>query len=172
MHIVVIELMIDPICSLAFGSEKEEKNLMTRPPKDPKQTFFGGMKILKSVAIGVLLFVFTVVVYFGTLKLNLTENQTRTVTFCTLIFCDIFLVLSTLSKSRNLFQILQEKNRALLMILSVTLILLIFMIENKSLQEIFQFQRIPINYLIYAFLLSLVFGLFLEGIKYFERKNN
>jgi Ca2+-transporting ATPase len=170
MHIVVLELMIDPICSLAFESEKEEKNLMTRPPKNPKQTFFGGMKILKSVAIGILLFVFTVVVYIGTLKLNLTENQTRTVTFCALIFCDIFLVLSTLSKSRNLFQVLKEKNRSLLVILSVTLILLIFMIENKSLQDIFQFQRIPINYLIYAFLLSLVFGLLLEGIKYFERK--
>jgi Ca2+-transporting ATPase len=170
MHIVVLELMIDPICSLAFESEKEEKNLMKRPPKNPKLTFFSGMKILKSIAIGILLFAFTVVVYFGTLKFNLTENQTRTVTFCTLIFCDIFLVLSALSKSRNLFQVLQEKNRALLVILSVTLILLIFMIENKYLQEIFQFQRIPINYLIYAFLLSLVFGLLLEGIKYFERK--
>ena len=170
MHIVVLELMIDPICSLAFESEKEEKNLMTRPPKNPKQTFFGGMKILKSVAIGILLFAFPVAVYFGTLKLNLTENQTRTVTFCTLIFCDIILVLSTLSKSRNLFQVLREKNWALLVILFVTVILLIFMVENKSLQEIFQFQRIPLNYLIYAFLLSLVFGLFLEGIKYFERK--
>lgn len=172
MHIVVLELMIDPICSLAFESEKEEKNLMKIPPKNPKQTFFGAIKILKSVATGILLFAFTVLAYLGTLKLNLTENETRTLTFCTLIFCDIFLILSTLSKSRNLFQVLLEKNWSLLVILLVTLILLIFMIENKSLREIFQFQRVPLNYLFYAFLFSLLFGLLLEGLKYFERKKD
>jgi Ca2+-transporting ATPase len=170
MHIVVLEMMIDPICSLAFESEKEEQDLMKRPPKNPKLTFFGNTKILKSIAIGLLLYAFTVIVYFGSLEMKLTDDETRTLTFCTLIFCDIFLVLSALSKSRNLFQVLQEKNWALLVILSVTVILLIFMIENNSLQDIFQFQRIPLNYLIYALLLSLVFGLLLEGIKYFERK--
>ena len=170
MHIVVLEMMIDPICSLAFESEKEEQDLMKRPPKNPKLTFFGNTKILKSIAIGLLLYAFTVIVYFGSLEMKLTDDETRTLTFCTLIFCDIFLVLSALSKSRNLFQVLQEKNWALLVILSVTVILLIFMIENNSLQDIFQFQRIPLNYLIYAFLLSLVFGLLLESVKYLQRK--
>jgi Ca2+-transporting ATPase len=170
MHIVVLELMIDPICSLAFESEKEEKNLMKRPPKNPKLIFFGTTKILKSIAIGFLLFAFTIVIYFGTLDLNLTENETRTLTFCALIFCDIFLVLSTLSKSRNIFQVLFEKNISLMVILFVTLAFLVLMIENRDLNELFQFQKTTFKYVFYVFLLSIGFGLLLEIIKYFSNK--
>jgi Ca2+-transporting ATPase len=172
MHIVVLEMMIDPICSLAFESEKEEQNLMQRPPKNPKLVFFGMKKILKSISKGLLLFAFTVLVYLGSRELSLAENEIRTLTFCTLIFCDIFLVLSALSKSRNLFQVLLEKNISLLVVVSSTLIFLVFMIENDYLNQLFQFQRISVGFLIYSFLLSLIFGLFLESVKYFNRKKN
>jgi Ca2+-transporting ATPase len=170
MHIVVLELMIDPICSLAFESEKEEKNLMKRPPKNPRVTFFGRRKILNSIALGLLLFAVTIVVYFVSLNFNLVDNEIRTLTFSTLIFCDVFLVLSTLSKSRNIFQVLFEKNISLLIILFVTLAFLVLMIENRYLNELFQFQKTSFKYVFYAFLLSIVFGLLLESIKYFSNK--
>jgi Ca2+-transporting ATPase len=170
MHIVVLELMIDPICSLAFESEKEENNLMKRPPKNPRVTFFGRRKILNSIALGLLLFAVTIVVYFVSLNFNLVDNEIRTLTFSTLIFCDVFLVLSTLSKSRNIFQVLFEKNISLLIILFVTLAFLVLMIENRYLNELFQFQKTSFKYVFYAFLLSIVFGLLLESIKYFSNK--
>jgi Ca2+-transporting ATPase len=170
MHIVVLELMIDPICSLAFESEKEEKNLMKRPPKNPRVTFFGRRKILNSIALGLLLFAVTIVVYFVSLNFNLVDNEIRTLTFSTLIFCDVFLVLSTLSKSRNIFQVLFEKNVSLLIILFVTLAFLVLMIENRYLNELFQFQKTSFKYVFYAFLLSILFGLLLESIKYFSNK--
>jgi Ca2+-transporting ATPase len=170
MHIVVLELMIDPICSLAFESEKEEKNLMKRPPKNPRLTFFGRDKVLKSILIGLLLFLFTTLVYFGSLHFGFAANEIRTLTFSMLIFCDIFLVLSTLSKSRTIIQVLLEKNISLLVILFITLAFLLVMIENKYLNELFQFQQISFIYMIYAFLFSIVFGFLLEGVKYFERK--
>jgi Ca2+-transporting ATPase len=172
MHIVVLELMIDPICSLAFESEKEEKNLMKRPPKNPRLTFFGRDKVLKSILIGLLLFLFATMVYFGSLHFGFAANEIRTLTFSMLIFCDIFLVLSTLSKSRPIIQVLLEKNISLLVILFITLAFLLVMIENKYLNELFQFQKTSFIYVIYAFLFSIVFGIILEGIKYFERKKN
>jgi Ca2+-transporting ATPase len=172
MHIVVLELMIDPICSLAFESEKEEKNLMKRPPKNPRLTFFGRDKVLKSILIGLLLFLFATMVYFGSLHFGFAANKIRTLTFSMLIFCDIFLVLSTLSKSRPIIQVLLEKNISLLVILFITLAFLLVMIENKYLNELFQFQKTSFIYVIYAFLFSIVFGIILEGIKYFERKKN
>lgn len=170
MHIVVLELMIDPICSLAFESEKEEKNLMKRPPKNPRLTFFGRDKVLKSILIGLLLFLFTTLVYFGSLHFGFVASEIRTLTFSMLIFCDIFLVLSTLSKSRTIIQVLLEKNISLLVILFITLAFLFVMIENKYLNELFQFQKTSFIYVIYAFLFSIVFGFLLEGVKYFERK--
>ncbi len=48
VHIVFLELIIDPACSIIFEAEKEEKNVMNRPPKDINEPFFGGKKILLS----------------------------------------------------------------------------------------------------------------------------
>ena len=39
VHIVFLELIIDPACSMIFEAEKEEKNVMTRPPKAIDEPF-------------------------------------------------------------------------------------------------------------------------------------
>jgi P-type Ca2+ transporter type 2C len=36
MHIATLEMIIDPVCALAFEVEKEEPGIMRRPPRDPK----------------------------------------------------------------------------------------------------------------------------------------
>ena len=36
LHIAFLELIIDPVCSLAFEAEPEEANVMRRPPEDPQ----------------------------------------------------------------------------------------------------------------------------------------
>ena len=48
VHIVFLELIIDPACSIIFEAEKEEKNVMDRPPKNINEPFFDGKKILLS----------------------------------------------------------------------------------------------------------------------------
>jgi Ca2+-transporting ATPase len=45
LHIVFMELIIDPVCSIAFESEQEEKNIMNREPRNPHEKFFGFDKI-------------------------------------------------------------------------------------------------------------------------------
>jgi Ca2+-transporting ATPase len=37
VHIVFLELIIDPACSLVFEAETEEADVMKRPPRDPNQ---------------------------------------------------------------------------------------------------------------------------------------
>ena len=53
IHIVFLELIIDPACSLIFEAEQEEKNVMSRPPKRIDEPFFGARKILLSCTQGV-----------------------------------------------------------------------------------------------------------------------
>lgn len=40
LHIVFMELIIDPVCSVAFEWEREEKGIMDRPPRSPDKKFF------------------------------------------------------------------------------------------------------------------------------------
>ena len=35
MHIAFLEMVIDPVCSLVFEAETEEKGIMDRPPRPP-----------------------------------------------------------------------------------------------------------------------------------------
>src|SRR5438094_7268733 len=40
LHIVFLELVIDPACSTAFESEREHSNIMNRPPRNPAARLF------------------------------------------------------------------------------------------------------------------------------------
>ncbi|MBK8272976.1 MAG: hypothetical protein IPK89_08385 [Sphingomonadales bacterium] len=40
VHIAFLEMVIDPVCSLVFEAETEEANIMSRPPRSPRQRFF------------------------------------------------------------------------------------------------------------------------------------
>ena len=53
VHIVFLELIIDPACTMIFEAEKEEKNVMSRPPKDINEPFFGARKIFFSCMQGI-----------------------------------------------------------------------------------------------------------------------
>ena len=58
-----VELIIDPVCSLAFESEQEEIGVMARPPRDPKARFFGLGKFVASILSGTLLLAMVIGVY-------------------------------------------------------------------------------------------------------------
>src|SRR5674536_399315 len=78
VHIVFLELIIDPACSMIFEAEKEEKNVMSRPPKDINEPFFGAKKIFFSCLQGVGILVICLMVYFVGLKMGYTEKSVRT----------------------------------------------------------------------------------------------
>ena len=52
VHIVFLELIIDPACTLVFEAEREEKDVMTRPPRDPKVGIFNRRTLLLSMIQG------------------------------------------------------------------------------------------------------------------------
>ena len=64
LHIVFLELIIDPVCAIVFESEQEEQGIMRRPPRNPKELFFGWRKIFSSLFKGILLLVMVIVVYY------------------------------------------------------------------------------------------------------------
>ncbi len=140
LHIVFMELIIDPVCSIAFESEKEEKGIMSRPPRNPDKKFFGGKKILASAIEGVLLFLTVMVVYAFSFKEGHTEGEARAIAFTSLIIGNIFLILTNLSKTRSFFAVIKEKNWVVLGILSVAFVLLLLVLFVPSLQQIFSFQ--------------------------------
>jgi len=160
LHIVLLELIIDPICSLAFESEKEELGIMKRKPRNPEKSFFGYQKIVKSLIVGSLLLLATISVYFISTFQGKNENVIRTVTFLTLLFGNIFLILSILSKTKNLFHVFTERNIVLITILIVALTAMFMLLYIPLLSKIFGLGKISFKEL----LLPLIHSTVLLGI--------
>jgi Ca2+-transporting ATPase len=142
VHIVFLELIIDPACTLIFEAEKEEKNVMSRPPKDINEPFFGARKILLSCSQGVAILIITLLVYFIGLKMGYTEKAVRTFTFITLIVSNIAVILSNRSWTSGIFTILSTRNKAVTWIVGGASVFLILILNVPFLRDLFQFEKI------------------------------
>ncbi len=169
LHIVFLELIIDPVCSVAFESEQEEKSIMSRPPRNQKESFFGLKNILNSMFSGLLLFLVVLVVYFFCIWKNYPTGQTRAISFSTLVLGNIFLILTKLSNTRVFLAVFTEKNYSALFMLLLALLMLGVVLFVPALRLLFDFEFCNIQKLSIAFLSAIFVLVLLEFIKYFKK---
>ncbi|MFY9153029.1 MAG: cation-translocating P-type ATPase [Prolixibacteraceae bacterium] len=142
VHIVFLELIIDPACSIIFEAEEEEKNVMNRPPKDINEPFFGAKKIWLSCSQGIGILVIVFAVYFIGLKMGYSEMEDRALAFTTLIAANIAVILSNRSWTRNIFQILRTSNKTVKWVVGGAAFFLILVLNVPFLLDLFQFEPI------------------------------
>ena len=141
VHIVFLELIIDPACSIIFEAEREEKNVMSRPPKDINEPFFGAKKILLSCSQGIGILFICLLVYLVGLKMGYSASGVRTLTFVTLIVSNIAVILSNRSWTSNIFTILFTPNKAVKWVVGGAVFFLILILNIPFLLDLFQFER-------------------------------
>jgi len=144
VHIVFLELIIDPACSMIFEAEREEKNVMLRPPKDINEPFFGARKIFFSCMQGVGILIISLLIYFIGLKMGYSEKEVRTLTFVTLIVSNIAVIISNRSWTSGFFKILATPNKAVTWIVGGAIVFLVLILNIPFLLDLFQFENIGI----------------------------
>jgi Ca2+-transporting ATPase len=140
LHIVFMELIIDPVCSIAFESEQEEKGIMNRLPRNPSEQFFSPRKLVLSSLQGLLLLAMVLGVYFISLKEGHSEGEVRAIAFSSLIIGNILLILTSLSKTRSFVSVILERNMAVVTILSGAAVLLFCIISIPTFRQVFSFE--------------------------------
>lgn len=171
LHIVFLELIIDPICSIAFESEADEKGLMQRPPRNPAKTFFGREKIQQSVGYGLLSFATVLAVYFASLGEGHTDAEVRAIAFTSLVLINVALIVTLLSKSRSFWEVVLEHNTALRVILTVAVGLLLALLSFPALQRFFKFHNPGWAHFIPAVVGSLLVLIILESVKWYRLRH-
>jgi len=139
VHVAFLELIIDPACSVIFESEKEEKNVMNRPPRDTKGKFFGGDKILMTCMQGVSILLVTLAVYFIGRHLGYSAEAVRTMSFITLIISNLLAIQTNRSWENNIFQILATPNESVKWIVSIAVLFLAAVLFIPFLRSLFLF---------------------------------
>ncbi|HYL97892.1 MAG TPA: cation-translocating P-type ATPase [Blastocatellia bacterium] len=139
VHIVFLELIIDPACSIVFEAELEEPNVMRRPPRRSSEPLFNRRVIGLSVAQGMIVLVVTLAVFRLSLYFGASESEARALTFATLVTANLSLILTNRSWSRSAIRMLRQPNRALWWVVSAALILLAGVLYIPPLQRLFSF---------------------------------
>jgi len=116
-HIAFLELIIDPACSTVFEAEKEDKNIMKRPPRNLRQSLFSFKTVSISVLQGFGVLVATFILFYFSHKLGKSEAEARAVAFASLVVGNLFLIIINLSWSKNFHKILLSANKILFIVL-------------------------------------------------------
>jgi len=113
MHIVFLELIIDPACSIVFEAENEEKDIMKRMPRNPKEPLFSMKTIGLSILQGLSVLFIVLAVFAISMKRGQGELDARALTVTTLIIANLGLIFVNRSWSRTIFSTLSVPNPAL-----------------------------------------------------------
>lgn len=165
IHIVFLELIIDPICSVAFELEQEEKGIMTRPPRAKNKSFFGKRKISMSLLKGFVLLLAVCLIYFFCIRQGLSHSETRAVSFLTLVLGNLFLILTSLSDSRVFLSVFKEKNYAAWLILIVSIVLSAIIYLQPEMKRLFDFEVPEIHHFISSIIAAFTALIIFELIK-------
>ncbi len=168
VHIVFLELIIDPACSVVFEAEPEEANVMDRPPRDPHEPLFGwralSISILQGVSVLVIvLFLFAFFYYRG-----YGEGTIRAMTFTTLIIANLGLILTNRSWSRTIFQTIRVPNRALWLLLASVPVFLGLVLYVPFLKGLFLFEQLKPIDVAACFIAGFVSIAWFEVLKYLQ----
>ncbi|HWQ85679.1 cation-translocating P-type ATPase [Brevundimonas sp.] len=69
VHVVLLELVIDPVCSLVFEAEPSEPDAMRRPPRPLGAGLFGAREILTGLVQGMIILAAVLALYLGLLPI-------------------------------------------------------------------------------------------------------
>ena len=169
IHIVFMEMIIDPACSVVFEAEPEEINVMNRPPRNPNEPLFGTKTIALSLLQGAVVCLIVLVVYVATLHSGSGELEARAMTFTTLIFANLGLILTNRSWTHTIPATLGAPNGALWKILIGAVVFLGLVLYVPFLQNLFNFATLHLNDLTIALAAALASITWFEVFKMIHR---
>lgn len=139
MHIVFLELIIDPTCSLVFEAIGEEADIMQRAPRKSGEKLFESKAIILGLLQGSAVLVFGLAAFLVTRSWGWSENNIRAAVFTVLVISNILLIFANLSERffwKN-FSVLS--NRALWLVVIATLGFLTAVLTVPGLKSLFYF---------------------------------
>jgi Ca2+-transporting ATPase len=139
VHIVFLELIIDPACSVVFEMESDEADIMRRPPRRLEDPLFGKQMILTGLVQGVGVFAIVLAVYAFVLSQGLGEFEARMMSFASLVIANLGLIMTNRSWTRPIVATLRVPNPALWWVVGGAAVFLALALGIPFLRGLFSF---------------------------------
>jgi len=137
MLIAMLELIIDPACSIVLEAEHAERNVMRRPPRDPQAPLLSRSGLMWNVAQGVIALLLVAGIYVHALQRGLPEDEVRMSAFLALVSANVALLLANRGFGVSLRAVLGGRNPPLWWGLGFTTLLLCLLVTVPVARDFF-----------------------------------
>ncbi len=169
IHIIFLELIMGPTCSIIYENEPMEKNSMIQKPRPFTNTFFSWKELSTSILQGLIITFGTLLIYQYSVQKGFNESHTRTMVFTTLITANIFLTLVNRSFYYSIFTTIKYKNNLVLLIIGITIAMTGLMLYLKPLTDFFKFEFLNLFQLSISIGIGFISVIWYEIIKWIKR---
>jgi Ca2+-transporting ATPase len=139
MHVVFLEFVIDPACSIAFEAEDSDEEAMHRPPRDPRARLFDAATLAGALAAGVSMLAALLLACAWAVAGGRSDGEVRALGFATIVFGNLALILAHRSRERTILDTLSRPNPALWWVIGGALAALAGANYLPAAAEIFRF---------------------------------
>jgi Ca2+-transporting ATPase len=154
VHVVFLEFVIDPACTIVFEAERGDPQIMERPPRAASERLFGTNALALGLALGASVFVVVALTYGWALAAGLGAPAARALAFTALVCGNLGLIFANRSHALTVVEVLGQPNRALWWIVSGTLACLGAAIYVPGLANLFAFAPVTAAHLAAACVLG------------------
>jgi len=166
VHILFLQLIIDPACSVVFEAEPLEPDAMTVPPRRPDQRLFDAEVMMRGLWQGLGLLILLLVTYAGARLITPSEadrdDMARALTFVVLVLANLALIHTNRSWSRTVWWGLAVASKQFGWIALGTLAVLSVVLIVPAVSRLFSFVAPP------PFLLCAALGMVALSLLWFE----
>jgi Ca2+-transporting ATPase len=172
VHVIFLELVMGPTCSIVFENEPMEANTMQQPPRRMTDTFLNWRELGMSIIQGLVITAGVLFSYQFSLRNGGTEEDVRTMVFTTLILANIFLTLVNRSFYYSFITTLRYHNNLLAGIIVLTLGILVMMLYLTPVSAFFDLTTPGTKDLLVCSGVAAVSVFWFEIYKWIKRNKN
>lgn len=155
MHVVVLELIFDPLCSIVFEADPGRSDAMNRPPRKPSERLLGARELRLAAAQGSILMTCVLGYYYWLNQVVQLDALARSCAFLALVIGQLSLALAEGSLGARLFS---RQRIAFWSIVGIATLLLTLTMTIPFLLALLRFARPPLDLVFASVLLGGVAG--------------
>ncbi len=171
VHIIFLELIMGPTCSLFFEREPVEADIMRKAPRGRREGILNRHELGIGITQGVVVTAAILGLYFFRMKQQAAVEQIRTEVLVTLLFANIFLTLVNRSFSAHIFQTIRYRNNLAPWVLASSFAFIATILLIPAVRTIFGLATLETNALFTCIGLALASAGWYEVYKYLSQRS-
>jgi len=171
VHVIFLELIMGPTCSIIYENEPIEPGTMQRPPRKMGSTFLSLRQLTISIAQGFMITAGCLGIGYYYIHLGDDETTIRSVIFITLLFCNIFLTLVNRSFQFSAFKTITYKNNLIPLIIGITFLFIVTLLYVPFIRNLFRLNLLSFTSIATCVFVAVLSVLWIEIWKSVKRKS-